>query len=330
MLRAAVLDDYQQVAADMADWSALPPQVEVQIFQDHIFEEDALVQRLKDFDIVMGMRERTPFRRSLLERLPRLKLLMTAAMSNAAFDVDAATELGIVVGGTEGDASATTAELTWGLIFALARHIITEDRGVRAGRWGNTLGLRMTGKTLGIMGLGNIGAQVADVGRAFRMSVIAWSQNLTHERAAECGATLVTKDELFARSDVVTIQVRLTDRTRGLVGARELGLMKPTAYLINTSRGPIVDEAALIDVLQRNAIAGAGLDVFDQEPLPQDHPLRRMDNVVITPHIGYVVLEIYQRWYSQSVENILAFLKGQPIRVINPAVLERPNLRRPD
>ena len=188
----------------------------------------------------------------------------------------------------------------------------------------------MTGKTLGILGLGNIGAQVADVGRAFRMSVIAWSQNLTQERAAQCGATLVTKDELFARSDVVTIQVRLTDRTRGLVTARELGLMKPTAYLINTSRGPIVDEAALMDVLQRKAIAGAGLDVFDQEPLSQDHPLRRMDNVVITPHIGYVVLEIYQRWYTQAVENIQAFLKGQPIRAINPAVLQRPNLRRPD
>jgi phosphoglycerate dehydrogenase-like enzyme len=326
-VRIAILDDYHDVAGEITDWSALPPGCDLRIFRDHIFEEDALVTRLREFDIIFGMRERTPFPRSLLTRLPNLKLLITAAMANASFDLGAATDLGIVVGGTEGDASATTAELTWGLIFALTRNIAGESRDIYQGNWGATLGTGLSGKTLGILGLGDIGAQVADVGRAFRMSVIAWSQNMTTALAADSGAILVTKDELFARSDVVTIHVRLTDRTRGLITGRELGRMKTTAYLINTSRGPIVEEGALLDVLHRQSIAGAGLDVFNTEPLPSGHPFLNMDNVVLTPHIGYVVLEIYQRWYRQALENIEAFLSGHPIRVLNPDVLESVNLR---
>lgn len=326
-MRIAILDDYHDVAGEITDWSTLPPGCDLRIFRDHIFEEDALVTRLREFDIVFGMRERTPFPRSLLRRLPNLKLLITAAMANASFDLGAATDLGIVVCGTEGDASATTAELTWGLIFALTRNIAGESRDIYQGNWGATLGTGLSGKTLGILGLGDIGSQVAAVGHAFRMSVIAWSQNMTTALADASGAILVTKDELFARSDVVTIQVRLTDRTRGLITGRELRLMKPTAYLINTSRGPIVEESALLDVLHRKSIAGAGLDVFNTEPLPSGHPFLNMDNVVLTPHIGYVVLEIYQRWYSQALENIGAFLNDNPIRVLNPDVLESVNRR---
>jgi len=327
-VRVAILDDYQGVARAMADWSVLPPEVAVRVFRDHLAEEDALAERLKGFDIVVGMRERTPFPRSLLERLPKLKLLVTTGMTNASFDVEAATDLGIVVAGTTGS-SDTTGELTWGLILALTRHITREDLATRAGQWQTSVGPGLRGKTLGILGLGRIGSQVAAYGHAFQMSVIAWSQNLTPDRAAECGATLVTKDDLFAGADVVSIHLRLSERTRRLVTGRELALMKPTAYLVNTSRGPIVDEAALIDVLQRKTIAGAALDVFDQEPLPPDHPLRCMDNTVITPHLGYVTIESYRAMYSQAIENIQTFLSGRPIRAVNPGVLERPNLRRP-
>lgn len=328
MVRVAILDDYQSVARAMADWGILPPEVEVQVFWDHLAEEDAVAERLRGFDIVIGMRERTPFPRSLLERLPRLKLLVTTGMTNASFDVEAATDLGIVVAGTAGSAE-TTGELTWGLILALMRRIPQEDRAIRAGQWQTSVGPGLRSKTLGILGLGRIGSQVAAYGHAFQMPVIAWSQNLTPDRAAECGAILVTRDELFARADVVTIHLRLSERTRGLVTGRELALMKPTAYLVNTSRGPIVDEVALIDVLRRKAIAGAALDVFDQEPLPLDHPLRQMDNTVITPHLGYVAIESYQAMYSQAIENIQTFLSGRPVRVVNPEVLGRPNLRCP-
>jgi phosphoglycerate dehydrogenase-like enzyme len=233
-----------------------------------------------------------------------------------------------VVAGTAGS-GVSTGELTWGLILALTRHILKEDAATRAGRWQTTVGVELSGKTLGVAGLGRIGGQVAAYGRAFGMPVIAWSQNLTPERATECGATLVSKDELFRRSDVATIHLRLSDRTRGLVTARELALMKPTAYLVNTSRGPIVDEGALIDTLRSGAIAGAALDVFDQEPLPQDHPLRRMDNAIVTPHLGYVTVEGYRAMYGQALEDIRAYLDGRPVRVINPDVLNRPNLRRP-
>ena len=316
MTRVAVLDDYQQVALQMTDWSVLPAEVEVQVFRDHLTDQDALVARLEDFEIVMAMRERTPFSRSLLERLAKLRLLTTTGMRNAAIDLQAATDCGILVCGT-GGVLYPTAELTWGLILALLRHIPQEDRATRAGQWQVSMGVGLQGKTLGVIGLGNLGSQVATVGKAFQMSVLAWSQNLTAERAAQFGATLVSKDELLSRADIVTIHLVLSERTRGLVGARELGLMKPTAYLVNTSRGPIVEEPALVEALQKRTIAGAALDVFDEEPLPLDHPLRRLENTVITPHIGYVTVETYRIFFAHTVENIRAFLNGAPTRVLN-------------
>lgn len=322
MLRVALLDDYQGVAPASADWGRLPPDTVVEAFRDHLDDEDALVRRLHGFDVVMAMRERTPFPRSLLGRLPALKLLTTSGMRNAAIDLDAATELGILVCGTGGSGSGTP-ELTWGLILALLRNIPREDRATREGRWQETVGVDLRGTTLGILGLGNIGSAVARVGLAFGMEIVAWSQNLTAARAEECGTHLVSKDELLARADVITIHLVLSNRTRGLLGARELGLMRPSAYLINTSRGPIVDEAALLEALRRRTIAGAALDVFDQEPLPAGHPLLAMENVVLTPHLGYVTADSYRRFYGETVENIAAFLAGAPERVLNPAVLDR-------
>ena len=264
------------------------------------------------------MRERTPFGRDLLERLPNLRLLVTTGMRNAAIDVKAATDLGVLVCGTSGGPESPPAELTWGLILALARHIPGEDAATRRGRWGTTVGMCLENRVLGILGLGRLGTKVAKVGVAFDMSAIAWSENLTAERAAKCGATLVTKDELFARSDVVTIHVQLSARTRGLVGARELSLMKPTAYLVNTARGPIVDEVALVKALQARAIAGAGLDVFDQEPLPADHPFKRLDNTLLMPHAGYVTEEQYRVRYRDTVDDVAAYLRGTPLRVLDP------------
>ena len=316
MANVAVLDDYQGVALGMADWSVLPPDAQVQVFRDHLSEEDAVAQRLAEVEVVVAMRERTPFPRTLLERLPRLRLLTSTGMRNASIDMDAATQLGITVCGTRG-LGYPTAELTWGLILALARQIPREDGATRQGRWQVTLGIGLNGKVLGVVGLGNLGSQVATVGKAFGMSVVAWSQNLTQERAAEFGATLVGKDELLAQSDVVTIHLVLSGRTRGLIGARELGLMKPSAYLINTSRGPIVEEDALVAALDGGRIGGAALDVFDREPLPSDHPLRRLENTVIMPHMGYVTEETYRVFFGDSVENVRAFLAGEPIRAIN-------------
>jgi phosphoglycerate dehydrogenase-like enzyme len=316
MARVAILDDYQNVALQMTDWNALPKDVEVQVFQDHLKDQDALVGRLKDFDIVMAMRERTPFPRSLFERLPNLKLLTTTGMRNAAIDMQAATDHGVVVCGT-GGVVYPTAELTWGLILSLLRHIHWEDYATRGGRWQVSMGVDLNGKTLGVIGLGNLGSQVATVGKAFQMNVIAWSQNLTAERATSLGARLVSKDELLSQSDIVTIHLVLSERTRGLLGARELGLMKPSAYVVNTSRGPIIEEKALVEALQNKKIAGAGLDVFDEEPLPLDHSLRKLENTVITPHVGYVTEDTYKIFFNQTVENIKAFLDGTPIRVIN-------------
>jgi phosphoglycerate dehydrogenase-like enzyme len=318
MPRVAILDDYQGVALQMADWSVLTPDCRVEVFRDHLTDVDAVANRLRDFEIVTCMRERTPFRRDLLERLPNLRLLVTTGMRNAAIDLQAATEQGVVVCGTAGGPESPPAELTWGLILALIRHIPHEDAATRGGRWGTTVGMSLEKKILGVLGLGRLGATVARVGVAFQMSVIAWSQNLTAEHAAQCGATLVTKDELFARSDIVTLHVQLSERTRGLVGAHELALMKPTAYLINTARGPIVDEAALVRALQSRAIAGAGLDVFDEEPLPPDHPLKQLDNTLLMPHAGYVTEEQYRVRYRHTVENIASYLKGVPLRVLNP------------
>ncbi len=316
MTRVAILDDYQNVALQMANWSLLPKDVEIRVFQDHLKDEDSLVGRLKDFDIVMAMRERTAFPRSVFARLPNLRLVTTTGMRNAAIDMQAASDHGVTVCGT-GGVVYPTAELTWGLILSLLRHIHREDRAVRGGRWQISMGVDLNGKTLGVIGLGNLGSQVATVGKAFQMNVIAWSQNLTAERAASLGAKLVSKDELLSQSDIVTIHLVLSERTRGLIGARELGLMKPAAYLINTSRGPIVDEEALAEVLQNKKIAGAGLDVFGDEPLPLDHPLRHLENTVITPHIGYVTEDTYRVFFAQTVENIKAFLDGTAIRVIN-------------
>ena len=317
VIRVAILDDYPGVALRMAGWQGLPADAEVVVFREHLADLDGVAARLRDFDVVMAMRERTPFPRALLTRLPRLRLLVTTGMRNAAIDLGAATERGILVCGTAG-LPYPTAELAWGLILSLARHIPAEDRATREGRWQETLGRGLNGKTLGVLGLGTLGSRVARVGQAFEMTVLAWSQNLTREHASEVGATLVDRDELLARADVVSIHLVLSERTRGLIGTRELGLMKPSAYLVNTSRGPIVDETALVHAVRNGTIAGAGLDVFDEEPLPPDHPLRHLPNTVITPHLGYVTEETYRLFYAQAVEDIVAFLAGQPIRVLRP------------
>ena len=328
-MKVAVLDDYQSVAADMADWGGLPDGIDVTFFADHLADEDALAERLADFDIVMGMRERTAFPRTLLERLPALRCLITTGARNASFDIEAATALGITVCGTPGAGEGPT-ELTWGLILGILRKIPEEDRATREqGKWGIHVGASLQGKTLALLGLGHIGSLVARVGNAFDMRVIAWSQNLTAERARECGATLVDKDTLFAEGDVVSVHVRLSDRTLGLVGAHEIGLMKPTGIIVNISRGPIIDEAALVDALQRKAIGGAALDTFDVEPLPAGHPFLTLDNTLITPHVGYVTDDGYRAFYSGVVENIRAFASGEAVRVINPEVLQAENLRGP-
>jgi len=315
MVRIAVLDDYQGIALSKGGWDRLPADARIEAFRDHVVDEAALALRLQPFDVVVAMRERTPFPRSLLERLPNLKLLVTTGMRNASFDVQAAKDRGVLVCGTGGQPTPT-AELTWGLIIGCVRHIAQEDRATRAGNWQTTIGPTLHGATLGCLGLGNLGSQVARVGLAFGMNVIAWSQNLTVERAQQVGAKLVTKDELLSQSDVVSIHLVLSDRTRGLIGARELALMKPTAFLVNTSRGPIVDEAALVETLRQHRIAGAGIDVFGQEPLPAEHPFLRLDNTLITPHLGYVTLETYDRFYGEAVEDIIAWLEGAPVRVI--------------
>jgi D-3-phosphoglycerate dehydrogenase len=313
--RCAIIDDYQNCAFELADWKSLSADVDFTAFTDHLADEDAVADRLRDFEIVSIMRERTPFRATLLAKLPNLKLLLTSGMRNAAIDVAAAKDRGVTVCGTP-MLGYPTAELTWGLILGLLRHIPLEDRSTRLGTWQRTLGVCVREKVLGVVGLGRLGSQVATVGRAFGMEVIAWSQNLTAERCAEFGARLVTKEELFARSDIVTIHLILSKRTRGLVTAADFARMKPTAYFVNTSRGPIVEERALISVLERRAIAGAALDVFDIEPLPLDHPLRRFDNSVVTPHLGYVSVENYRRIFATTVDNIRAWLAGKPINVV--------------
>jgi phosphoglycerate dehydrogenase-like enzyme len=326
VMKIAILDDYQGIALKMADWKVLADH-RITVFRDHLFDANALVERLRDFEIVTTMRERTPFGRELLEKLPNLKLLVTTGLHNASIDLDTATRLGILVCGTGGGKTRVNdvQELTWGLILAVMRHIPQEDAAIRRGQFQNTIGTVLQGKVLGLMGLGRLGSLMAPIGRAFEMSIIAWSQNLTSEIAKLAGAELVTKDQLFSRSDILSIHLQLSDRTRGLVGARELSLMKPTAYLINTSRGPIVNERDLFHTLETHAIAGAGLDVFDQEPLPDDYPFKRLDNVVMTPHLGYVTEETYHNFYPGIVEDIVAYLGGRPIKVMNPNVV--PNRR---
>jgi phosphoglycerate dehydrogenase-like enzyme len=316
--RIAVLDDYQSVAHTFTDWSQLPEPAEVVEFHDHVADPGALVARLEPFDVVIAMRERTRFSREVLERLPNLKLLVTTGMKNKSIDVEAAQERGITVCGTGSQATAT-AELTWGLILASLRNIPLEDASMRAGGWQQTIGGDLAGATLGVVGLGRLGGQVAKVGQAFGMDVIAWSQNLTDERAAEHGVRRVEKDELFATADVVTIHLLWSKRTRGLIGADDFALMKHTAVFVNTSRGPIVDEAALIHALREGTIAGAGIDVYDHEPLPRDHPLRELRRAVLTPHLGYVTRGSYEVYYREAVEDVAAFLAGSPVRVLTPA-----------
>ena len=315
MTRVAILDDYQRVAARMADWPSVLPGAEITCFADHLDREDDVADRLAGFDVVVAMRERTPFRRSLLARLPRLRLLVTTGMRNAAIDVAAAAELGITVCGTAGS-GGSTAELTWALILSLLRHVPAEDASIRAGGWQHTVGTDLAGATLGVLGLGNLGRRVAAVGLAFGMEVIAWSRNLTAGAAEAAGARRVERDELFSLADVLTIHLVLSDRTRGLVGAAELGLMKPTAYLVNTSRGPIVDEAALAAHLRAGRIAGAALDVYGVEPLPAGDPLRTLPNTVLTPHLGYVSERTYRTMYGEAAEAVAAFLAGRPVRVL--------------
>src|SRR5271170_3495663 len=292
--RVAVLDDYQNVALSLADWSVLDAQATVTVFNDHLVDSNAVVERLKPFDIVCVMRERTPMTRGIIERLPKLRLIASTATRNASIDLEAAEEQGVEVVHT-GYTSAPTIELTWALILGSARNLVAENTSLRGGGWQRSVGDDMAGRTLGVLGLGNVGGAVARIGAAVGMRVIAWSQNLTAERAAEAGATLVTKDELFQEADVVSIHLVLSGRTRGLVGAAELALMKPTARLVNTSRGPIVVEADLIAALKDKKIAGAAIDVYDQEPLPLDHPFRALPNVLATPHIGYVSRGLYAR-----------------------------------
>jgi phosphoglycerate dehydrogenase-like enzyme len=307
MKRIAILDDYQNVSLEMADWSPLAGRAEITVFNDHLSNLDAIVERLLPFDVVCVMRERTPLPRSVIERLPRLKLIASTGPRNAAIDLEAAAERGIVVAHT-GYNSRSTVEMTWALILGSVRQVARENANLRAGGWQLTVGDGLHGKTLGVLGLGNIGSEVARIGLAFGMEVIAWSQNLTPEKAQACGAQLVSKEELFRSADILTIHLVLSSRTKGSVGAAELQVMKPSARLINTSRGPIVDEPALIDVLRDRRIAGAALDVFDIEPLPADHPFRSLENVLATPHIGFVARELYRTFYCDTVENITRWL----------------------
>jgi D-3-phosphoglycerate dehydrogenase len=311
-----VLDDYQNVALKMADWSVLKPDVDVTVFNKPIGNADAVIAALKDFEIVCVMRERTPLPRKIIEALPKLKLVITTSGRNASIDMKAAAERGIPVCGTRAGPHHT-AELAFGLILDLARSISFEDARMKAGEpWQTTIGLELHGSTLGILGLGKLGSRVAGFGRAFGMKVLAWSPNMTPEKAKEGGAEYATKEELLKQSDFVSIHLVLGDRSRGLIGAAELALMKPTAYLVNTSRGPIVKEADLIDALRTKTIAGAGIDVYDTEPLPKDHPLRTLPNVVLTPHLGYVTAQMYRVFYGDTVEDIRAFVDGTPVRVI--------------
>jgi phosphoglycerate dehydrogenase-like enzyme len=308
-MKVAILDDYQNVALRLADWSAVASRADITVFNDHLADPDALVARLLPFDVVCVMRERTPLPRAIIERLPQLKLIASTGARNASIDTAAAEARGIRVTAT-GYRSTPTIEMTWALILASARNIVRESSSVRNGGWQVSVGRELDGRMLGVLGLGNVGGQVARIGLAFGMKIIAWSQNLTAETAAAAGATLVTKDELFRQADVVSIHLVLSRRTRGLVGAAELALMKPTSWLINTSRGPIVDESALIRSLTSRAIAGAALDVYDAEPLPADHPFRTLDNVLATPHIGYVGEDLYRTFYADAAASIGKWLDG--------------------
>ena len=317
MVRAAILDDYQNVALNFADWSALAKDVEIKVFDKPFTSEAETVKALQGFAVVVGMRERTPFPRRVIEALPDMKLLITTGMKNNAFDIKAAAERGVTVCGTGGVGSPTVG-IVFGLMLELTRRIGFENARMKAGEpWQVTIGHDLEGLTLGIVGLGKLGQRVANVGKAFGMNVIAWSQNLTPERAKEAGVDYASREDLFAKSDFVSIHYQLSDRSRGLITGDDLGRMKQSAYLINTARAPIVDQVALLKALQDKKIAGAGLDVFETEPLPLDHPYRKLDNTVITPHLGYVSEQNYRKYFPDIVEDIRAFLDGKPVRVIS-------------
>jgi phosphoglycerate dehydrogenase-like enzyme len=332
MLKIAILDDYAHAALASADWAQVPD-AEITVFDRHLGEEEA-ASVLQPFDVLCTVRERMALPRSLFARLPKLKLVTIVGMSLPNLDMEAATEHGVLVVHPDFDAPAfatvsnATPELTWGLMIATVRHITHEERRMRAGGWQGTVGLILAGRTLGLLGLGTIGRRMAEYGRVFGMNVIAWSQNLTAEAAAASGVERVEKDDLFRRADILSIHVRLGERTRGLVGARELALMKPDAYLVNTSRGPIVEEAALIAALKEGRLAGAGIDVYDAEPPAADHPFRTMDTVTLTPHLGYATRETFRAFYGGMPEAIAAFAAGAPIRVLNPGALRHERQRR--
>ena len=328
MPKIAILDDYAGVALEVADWSAVASKAEITVFREHLSEDEA-ARALAPFDAICTVRERMALPRTLIERLPKLRLITIIGMSLPNLDMAAATEHGVLVAHSNFGSPAfaktanATPELAWGLMIAAVRHIGDEHMRMRQGGWQSTTGLILAGKTLGLLGLGRIGKRMAEYARVFGMEVIAWSQNLTSEAAAAVGVRRVDKDELFAGGDVLSIHLVLSDRSRGLVGARELGLMKPTAYLINTSRGPIVDEAALVAALSEGRIAGAGIDVYGAEPPPANHPLRALPNVTLTPHLGYVTRETLHAFYADTIENLVAWLDGRLERIANPEALER-------
>lgn len=315
--RLGILDDYQGVALSMGPWDKLPQDLKIEVFRDTIKDQEALVRRLSPFDALLIMRERTPFPRSLIERLPNLRLLITTAARNRAVDLAACAERGITVCGTPSFAHPTV-DLTWGLILSLMRHIPEQERALREGRWQVKLGNSLEGKTLGVIGLGNLGTRVARVGAAFGMKVIAWSQNLTEEKAAAAGAVKVDKATLLREADVVTLHLVLSERSRGIIGAGDLAQMKRSAVIVNTSRGPLIDQDALIAALKEGRIAGAGLDVYDEEPLPPGHPILSAPNTVLTPHLGYVTEENYRAYFQGAVEAVLGYLAGNPVRELRP------------
>jgi len=315
-VRCAILDDYQNVALQAADWSKIKNDVDVKAFNEHLGSADKVIAALKGFQIVVAMRERTPFPKAVIDALPDLKLLITTGARNASIDTEAAKARGVTVCGT-GSFGSPTSGIAIGLMLELTRHIGYENARMHAGAaWQTTIGADLEGMTLGVLGLGKLGTRTANIAKAFGMKVIAWSQNLTAEKCQAAGVGYVEKDELFRQSDFISIHVVLSQRSRGLVGARELGLMKPSSYIINTSRGPIIDETALIAALRDKKIAGAGLDTFDVEPLPLDHPFRKMDNVVITPHLGYVSQQNYRHYFADVVDDIRGFLDGKPVRAL--------------
>jgi phosphoglycerate dehydrogenase-like enzyme len=314
--RCAILDDYQNVALKVTDWSKVAGDLDIKVFSEHLGGPDNVAKALQGFEIIVAMRERTGFSRAVIEKLPDLKLLITTGMRNASIDGAAAKERGVAVCGTPAVGNPTSG-IAIGLMLELTRRIGYENARMKAGvPWQSTIGVDLDGLTLGVLGLGKLGIRTARIAKAFGMKVIAWSQNLTPEKCKEAGVDYVSKEDLFRQADFITIHVVLSPRSRGIVGAEEFGLMKPSAYIINTSRGPIIDEAAMLTALREKKIAGAGLDVFDIEPLPTDHPLRKLDNVVLTPHLGYVSVQNYQAYFAGVVDDIRGFLDGKPVRVM--------------